>query len=76
MGPKDKSKVYNTNLLEFIEFKNMLELSEIVLTCAIKRQESRGAHFRSDFKLQNDELYKVHSIVYKEAAVYGVKYED
>lgn len=76
MGPTDKSKMYNTNLVEFIEFKNILELSEIILTCAIKREESRGAHFRSDNKVQNDELFKVHSIVYKEELVYGVKYED
>ncbi len=76
MGPKDKSKIYNTNLLEFIEFKNILELSEIILTCAIKRQESRGAHFRSDKKVQNDTLYKVHSIVFKDKSAYGVQYED
>jgi len=76
MGPKDKSKIYNTNLVEFIEFKNTLELAEIILTCAIKRAESRGAHFRSDNRVQNDELYKVHSIAYKEDNAYGVKYED
>lgn len=76
MGPKDRSKIYNTNLVEFIEFKNILELSEIVLICAIKREESRGAHFRSDCQTQNDELYKVHSIASKEKNAYGVKYED
>ena len=76
MGPKDKSKIYNTNLVEFIEFKNILELSEIILTCAIKREESRGAHFRSDKISQDDKLYKVHSIVFKDEGTYGVKYED
>ncbi len=76
MGPKDKSKIYNTNLVEFIEFKNLLELGEIILTCALQRKESRGAHFRSDFGAQDDALFKVHSIAYREKTAYGVKYED
>jgi len=73
MGPKDKSKTYNTNLVEFIEFSNMLELCEIVLVCAINRNESRGAHYRSDIPQQNDKAYKAHTITYKED---GVLYAD
>ncbi len=69
MGPKDKSKVYNTNLVEFIEFGNMVELSEIILVCAISRNESRGAHFRSDIPKQNDTAYKAHTITWKEDSV-------
>jgi len=49
MGLDDKTKVFNKNLLEFIEFKHMLDLSEIITKCAIGRKESRGAHFRSDY---------------------------
>ena len=45
MGVSDKSKVYNTNLLEFIEFRNMLDVCEIVITSALARKESCGAHF-------------------------------
>lgn len=45
MGIKDKSKVYNTNLVEFIEFKNMLDICEIVVQSAIKREVSCGAHY-------------------------------
>ncbi|MCK9491586.1 MAG: FAD-dependent oxidoreductase [Sulfurimonas sp.] len=67
MGPKDKTKAYNTNLVEFIEFSNMLELCEIVIVCAINRSESRGAHYRSDIPEQNDVDYKAHTITYKEA---------
>ena len=67
MGVKDKSKVYNTNLIEFIGFANMLELSEIILTSALNREESRGAHFRADMPNENDK-YKAHTIVYKEGS--------
>ena len=44
MGVKDISKVYNTNLVEFLEFKNMLEICQSVAASAIKREVSCGAH--------------------------------
>lgn len=69
MGVADKSKIYNTNLVEFIEFGNMLELSEIVLVCAISRNESRGAHYRTDIPHANDTAYKAHTITWKEDGV-------
>lgn len=69
MGIADKSKIYNTNLVEFIEFGNMLELSEIVLVCAISRNESRGAHYRTDIPHANDIAYKAHTITWKEDGV-------
>ncbi len=65
MGIFDKSCTYNTNLIEFIKFSNTLELAEAVLICAINREESRGAHFRSDFS-QTDEKYQKESIVWRE----------
>ena len=45
MGVKDTSKVYNTNLVEFMEFRNMLDVCEAVVSAALKRKESCGAHF-------------------------------
>ena len=71
MGSKDRSKIYNTNLTEFLEFKNMLELSRYVLLSAISRKESRGAHFRDDFSSEDDR-FKMHTIICKD----GVIYED
>ena len=62
MGVNDKTKVYNTNLLDFLEFKNMLELSEIILISALYRAESRGAHFRVDAP-NTDEKFTAHTII-------------
>jgi len=45
MGVKDKEKAYNTNLVEFIEFKNLLEISAVVIERALKREVSCGAHY-------------------------------
>ncbi|OHE12315.1 MAG: succinate dehydrogenase [Sulfurimonas sp. RIFOXYC2_FULL_36_7] len=73
MGLSDKTKIYNTNLIEFLEFKNMLELAEFIIISAINRQESRGAHFRVDFPTADDEKFKAHSIIDKNGAIC---YED
>jgi len=69
MGPKDKSKICNTNLVEFIEFGNKIELAEIIVVCAIKRYESRGAHYRSDIPARNDEMFAAHTITWREDGV-------
>ncbi|QOP44812.1 FAD-dependent oxidoreductase [Sulfurimonas paralvinellae] len=45
MGTQESSLRYNTNLIEFLEFRNMLDASEAVITGALARKESVGAHF-------------------------------
>ncbi|MDP3301954.1 MAG: FAD-dependent oxidoreductase [Sulfuricurvum sp.] len=69
MGPKDKSKICNTNLVEFIEFGNKIELSEIIAISAINRSESRGAHYRGDVPARDDALFGAHTITWKEDGV-------
>jgi len=44
----DSSKIYNTNLVEFLEFLNMLYICESVVESAIKREVSCGAHFMGE----------------------------
>jgi succinate dehydrogenase / fumarate reductase flavoprotein subunit len=46
MGAKDTSQRYNTNLAEFLEFRNMLDVAALVIGAAIARKESVGAHTR------------------------------
>jgi len=48
MGVNDKSKIYNTNFIEFLEFINMIDICEVVIESALKREVSCGAHFRVD----------------------------
>jgi succinate dehydrogenase / fumarate reductase flavoprotein subunit len=45
MGVTDSSKICNTNLLEFLEFRNMLDVCEVVVNGALQRKESCGAHY-------------------------------
>ena len=65
MGIEDKSKNYNTNLVEFIEFLNLIELAEVLLIGAIARKESRGAHFRDDYLEKNDSIFATPTVSYK-----------
>ncbi len=58
MGITDSSHVYNTNLVEFIKFKNSLLLGIMIVQSALNRKESRGAHYREDFPELNDAFSK------------------
>jgi succinate dehydrogenase / fumarate reductase flavoprotein subunit len=42
----------------------MLELAEVLLLAGLARQESRGAHARTDFSQRDDEKFLGHSMVY------------
>lgn len=75
MGLGDKSRVYNKNLIELIEFKNMLELSESVLLSAISRCESRGAHFRADYT-KADKKYAKNSVAYRVNSSLTIDFEE
>jgi succinate dehydrogenase/fumarate reductase flavoprotein subunit len=60
----DKSRIYNSNLIRTLETENMLELAEALLFAGLARQESRGAHARTDFPTRDDEKFLSHSMVY------------
>jgi succinate dehydrogenase / fumarate reductase flavoprotein subunit len=61
---QDKSRIYNTNLIQALETENMLELSEVLLFAGLAREESRGAHARTDFSQRDDEKFLGHSMVH------------
>jgi succinate dehydrogenase / fumarate reductase flavoprotein subunit len=59
----DKSRVYNTNLIHALETENMLDLAEVLLFAGLAREESRGAHARTDFSARDDAKFLAHSVV-------------
>ena len=65
MGINDRSRVYNSNLLDFLKFKNSLKLSNLIAKLALDREESRGAHKRFDFP-DIDPRWDKESIISKE----------
>jgi L-aspartate oxidase len=52
----------NTSVKHF-ELQNILLLSKLVIESALKREESRGAHYRSDYNRTDDENWKKNIIV-------------
>ncbi|MCF8383233.1 MAG: FAD-binding protein [Chlorobium sp.] len=58
----DTSDVFNTNLLQVLELKNMLDLAETVASGALAREESRGSHTRTDFPVRDDEKWHKHTL--------------
>ena len=60
----DKSKGFNTDLIYTFEVGYMLDLAEVVAIGALKRQESRGAHYRLDYPKRDDENWLKHTLAY------------
>jgi succinate dehydrogenase / fumarate reductase flavoprotein subunit len=56
---------FNTDLMDALELQNMLLLSEAIVTCALNRTESRGAHSREDYPDRDDEHWLKHSLIQK-----------
>ncbi|MDM7855691.1 succinate dehydrogenase flavoprotein subunit [Cellulomonas alba] len=62
---QDKSKTFNTDLLEAVELGFLLDIAETVVVGALNRDESRGGHFREDFPKRDDENYMRHTMAYR-----------
>lgn len=58
----DTSDVFNTNLMQVLELRNMLDLAETVAAGAYAREESRGSHTRTDFPVRDDENWHKHTL--------------
>jgi len=61
---EDKSKIFNTELQEAIEFGHMLDYCMFIVESALARKESRGAHFREDYPTRDDENFLQHTMAY------------
>ena len=60
----DKSKAFNTELMETIELGNLIDIAQVMVVAARAREESRGGHFREDFPDRNDDEFLHHSLTY------------
>jgi fumarate reductase flavoprotein subunit len=63
----DSSRTFNTELTSALELIGMVDLAESIVYSALRREESRGAHQRTDFPARDDERFLAHSLVYREA---------
>ena len=59
---KDNSKVFNTARSEALELQNLIEVALATMASAKNREESRGAHSRSDYPKRDDNSWLKHSL--------------
>jgi fumarate reductase flavoprotein subunit len=62
----DSSRTFNTELTSALELTGMLDLAEAIVHSALHREESRGAHQRTDFPARDDQRFLAHSLAYRE----------
>ena len=60
----DRSLTFNTELVACLELANMLEVAEAIIHSARAREESRGAHERTDYPARDDDRFLAHSLAW------------
>ncbi|MRI84235.1 MAG: succinate dehydrogenase [Nitratiruptor sp.] len=75
MGLRDRSWHYNTDLLHFLEYGNMLEVAEAAVVAMEQRKESRGAHYRQDYPETRKE-FQGHLLLWKEEGVLHTQFRQ
>ena len=60
----DKSKIFNTEYVELLELKNLIDNALVTMHSANYRKESRGAHSHEDYPERDDENWLKHTLAY------------
>ena len=70
----DKSLLFNTDLVETLEFDNLIRQAMTTIDSAYHRKESRGAHAREDFKNRDDKKFMTHTLAWQKGNQIKVAY--
>ena len=60
----DRGLIWNTDLVETLEFDNLIANAAVTVNSAVIREESRGAHAREDFPDRNDKDWMKHTLAW------------
>jgi succinate dehydrogenase / fumarate reductase flavoprotein subunit len=71
---KDKSLIFNTDLMEALEFDNLIRQAMITIESANFRKESRGAHARNDYPGRDDSNYMKHTLSWQNGSEVKINY--
>jgi len=61
---KDRSLIFNTDLVEALELENLMQQAIVTIKSAEQRKESRGAHSHEDFPDRDDKNWMKHTIMW------------
>lgn len=70
----DKGKLWNTEIIEALELRSLMIVGQLILTSALNRQESRGAHYREDYPERDDTNFLKHTMAYYSPAGIDLSY--
>ncbi len=70
----DKGKLWNTEIIEALELRSLMIVGQMILTSALNRQESRGAHYRTDYDQRDDSNFMKHTLAYYSPAGIDLNY--
>ncbi len=76
LSVKDKSLLFNTDLVETLEFDNLISQALTTMDSAYNRKESRGAHAREDFTKRDDKNFMKHTLAWQNGEKVEIKYRD
>lgn len=65
IGISDRGMIFNTEMMEALELRNLLDFSEVIAASALAREESRGAHYRTDHPERDDAGWLKHTLAYR-----------
>jgi succinate dehydrogenase / fumarate reductase flavoprotein subunit len=71
----DKGSCWNTEIIEALELGSLIVVGQLILSSALNRQESRGAHFREDFPQRDDSNFLKHTLSYYSPAGIDLQYK-
>ena len=69
----DRGMIWNTDLMETLEYDNLIQQAVVTVASAVNRQESRGAHAREDFADRNDGEWMKHTLSWLDTTTGKVK---